>query len=178
MLETLSDTECSGIVLFSGLVVVGTVVSLPGEGGNVCTEDVLTVSVCTGTAVVVAVGTSVISAVRFSGDGPGVVAGEGVCVALGAGVVLTSRTAVVAVVVEATSPPVVLTLTSAGEEVLFSADTLVDPSASASASHASRDRWSARSNLDAADVMAEGVTWGHVLRSCRASQTPRLPQGI
>lgn len=176
MLETLSDTECTGVVLVSGLVVVATVVSFPGEGGNVCTEEVLNVVVCTGTAVV-AVGASVV--VRFSGDGAGEVAEEGVCVVLGVGVVLTSRTAVVAVVVEATFPPVALTLTSVGEEVMFSADTLVDPSASASASHASRDRWSARSNLDAAaDVMAEGVTWGHVPRSCRAPQTPRLPQGI
>lgn len=173
MLETLSDTECTGVVLVLGLAVVATVVSLPGEGGNVCTEEVLNVVACAGTDV--AVRASVV--VRFSGDGLGDVAEEGVCVVLGVGVVLTSRTAVVVVVVEATSPPVALTLTPAGEVALFSAAALVDPSASASARHASRDRWSARSNLAAANVMAEGVTWGHVPRSCRASQTPRIPQG-
>lgn len=136
-LETSSATECGGVVEVSGLVVVAIVVS--GEGGDVFSAEALTVVVCGGTAVVAAVGAPVVSAVWLSDNEPGELAEEGACVVVGVGVVLPSRTAVVAVVGEATSPAAVLALTSAGE-VLLSADTLVDPSASPSASNARRVR--------------------------------------
>lgn len=122
----------------SGLVVVESVVSLSGEGGDVFSAEALTVVVCGGTAVVAAAGAPVVSAVRLSDNEPGELA-EGACVVVGVGVVLPSRTAVVAVTGEATSPAVVLALTSAGD-VLLSAATLVDPSASPSASNARRVR--------------------------------------